>query len=345
VIFQRTVLSGLVAELPPEVWSSDEVERRLAPLYGRLKLPEGRLELMTGIKERRFWPQAIRPSAASALAGRRAMQAAGVGPADIDLLIHSSVCRDRLEPSTAAYVHGLLGLGPQAQILDVSNACLGFLNAVALAAGMVESGQIRRALVCSGEDGRPLVERTIRMLNEDLALTRETIKPYFANLTIGAGGAAAVVCRDDLASPGSIRLLGGAAETDSSANGLCEGDTSFAELDMRTDSEALLAAGVALAQRCWGRFKGVTGWDESTPHRVVTHQVGRRHSSLLFEKLGLDPAKDYQSFDRLGNVGSVSVPATLALGLAEGRIKPGERVALLGIGSGLASMMLAVECQ
>jgi 3-oxoacyl-[acyl-carrier-protein] synthase-3 len=210
---------------------------------------------------------------------------------------------------------------------------------------MVESGQIRRALVCSGEDGRPLVERTIRMLNEDLALTRETIKPYFANLTIGAGGAAAIVCRDDLAGPGSIRLLGGAAETDSSANGLCEGDTSSAELDMRTDSEALLAAGVALAQRCWGRFKGVTGWDESTPHRVVTHQVGRRHSSLLFEKLGLDPAKDYQSFDRLGNVGSVSVPATLALGIAEGRIKAGERVALLGIGSGLASMMLAVECQ
>jgi 3-oxoacyl-[acyl-carrier-protein] synthase-3 len=78
---------------------------------------------------------------------------------------------------------------------------------------------------------------------------------------------------------------------------------------------------------------------------VVTHQVGRRHSSLLFEKLGLDPAKDYQSFDRLGNVGSVSVPATLALGITEGRIKPGERVALLGIGSGLASMMLAVERQ
>ena len=96
MIFKRTVLSGLVAELPPEVWTSDEVERRLAPLYGRLKLPEGRLELMTGIRERRFWPQAIRPSAASALAGRRAMQAAGVGPADIDLLIHSSVCRDRL---------------------------------------------------------------------------------------------------------------------------------------------------------------------------------------------------------------------------------------------------------
>ena len=83
---------------------------------------------MTGIKERRFWPQAMLASQASALAGKKAMAAAKVGPADIDLLIHSSVCRDRLEPSTAAYVHGLLGLGPQAQIMDISNACLGFLN-------------------------------------------------------------------------------------------------------------------------------------------------------------------------------------------------------------------------
>ncbi|MEY3829272.1 MAG: hypothetical protein RL636_973 [Verrucomicrobiota bacterium] len=342
--FNRSVLTGLVAELPPEVWTSDEVERRLAPLYGRLKLPEGRLELMTGIKERRFWPQAIRPSEISALAGRRALQAAAVGPADIDLLIHSSVCRDRLEPSTAAYVHGLLGLGPQAQILDVSNACLGFLNAVVLAAGLVESGQIRRALVCSGENGRPLVERTIRLLNEDLSLTRDGIKPYFANLTIGAGGAAAVVSRDDLAGPDAIRLLAGAWETDSSANALCEGDTSSDELDMRTDSEALLAAGVGLAQRCWGRFKQESGWNEATPDRIITHQVGRRHSSLLFERLGLDPAKDYQSFDRLGNVGSVSLPATLALARAEGRVRRGEKAALLGIGSGLASLMLAVEC-
>lgn len=342
--FQRTVLSGLTAELPPEVWSSADLESRLQPLYSRLRLPEGRLELMTGIRERRFWPSAVRPSAASAAAGRKAMEAAGVGPKDVDLLIHASVCRDRLEPSTAAYVHGLLGLGPQAQILDVSNACLGWLNAVVLAAGLVESGQIRRALVCAGEDGRPLVERTVRLLNEDLSLTRDTIKPYFANLTIGAGGAAAVVCRDDLAVPGSVRLLGGAAETDSSANGLCEGDTASDELDMRTDSEALLAAGIALAGRCWGRFRAVTGWDASTPSKVVTHQVGRRHSTLLFESLGLDPAKDCRSFDTLGNVGSASLPATFALARADGRIRAGERVALLGIGSGLASLMLAVEC-
>ena len=204
--FARSVLSTPEVELPPEVWTSAEVERRLAPLYGRLRLPEGRLELMTGIRERRFWPAPIRPSEASAAAGRRALAAAGLGAGDIDLLIHCSVCRDRLEPATAAYVHGLLGLGPQAQILDISNACLGFANATVLAAGLVESGQIRRALVCAGEDGRPLVERTIRTLNEDVSLDRDGIKPFFANLTIGAGAAAAVVARDDLAPAGGFRL-------------------------------------------------------------------------------------------------------------------------------------------
>lgn len=341
--FTRTALLGLVAELPPEVMTSDEVERRLGPLYQRLRLPEGRLELMTGIRERRFWPGPIRPSEASAAAGRRAMAAAGVGPSDIDLLIHCSVCRDRLEPATAAYIHGLLGLGSQAQILDISNACLGFANALVLAAGLVESGQIRRALLCAGEDGRPLLEHTIRTLNADTSLDRDAIKPYFANLTIGAGAAAAVVSRDDLASPGGFRLLAAAAATDSSANRLCEGDTAASELDMRTDSEALLHAGVALARECWERFRAASGWDNSTPDRVVTHQVGRRHAALLFEQLGLDPAKDCPSLERLGNVGSVSLPATLALAQLEGRVVPGHRVALLGIGSGLSSLMLAVE--
>jgi 3-oxoacyl-[acyl-carrier-protein] synthase-3 len=241
-------------------------------------------------------------------------------------------------------VHGLLGLGSQAQILDVSNACLGFLNAVVLAAGLVESGQIKRALICAGEDGRPLVEHTIRQLNENLSLTRETIKPFFANLTIGAGAAAALVCRDDLAGADAIRLRAGAWATDSSANGLCEGDTAAHELDMRTDSEALLAAGVRLAESCWQKFKNESGWDENTPQKIVTHQVGRRHSSLLFERLGLNPQKDCPSFERLGNVGSVSLPATLALARAEGRIHSGDKTALLGIGSGLASLMLAVEC-
>lgn len=333
----------MAVELPDEVWTSDFLEEKLAPVYARLKLPQGRLDLMTGIRERRFWSRPMRPSEASALAGKKAMLAAGTRAEDIDLLVHAAVCRDRLEPSTAAYVHGLLGLTHRTMIFDVSNACLGFLNAMTVAAGMIESGQIRRALICSGENGRPLVESTIARLNADESMTRSSIKPYFANFTIGAGAVAAVLAREDLAPAGSPRLVGGIVATDSAANRLCEGEASGDALAMQTDSEKLLEAGVALAARAWADFKAETGWDESVPAHVITHQVGARHSSALFAKLGLDPAKDRRSFDRLGNVGSVSLPATLALYADAGTFRRGEKAALLGIGSGLSSLMLGVE--
>lgn len=341
--FSKTVIESLAVELPDEIWTSDFVEEKLAPVYSRLKLPSGRLELMTGIRERRFWSRPIRPSEASALAGKKVLARANLGANDIDLLVHAAVCRDRLEPSTAAYVHGLLGLSPRAMIFDVSNACLGFLNAIAVAASMIESGQIRRALICSGENGRPLVENTIEKLNSDATLTRSTIKPYFANFTIGAGAVAAVISRKDLAPAGAPHVVGGVVATDSDANKLCEGDASGDALAMRTDSEKLLDAGIALAARAWDDFKKETGWNENTPAHVVTHQVGVRHSSALFAKLGLDPAKDRRSFDRLGNVGSVSLPATLALYAEAGTFARGDAVALLGIGSGLSSLMLGVR--
>ena len=341
--FSRVAIASIEAELPDDVWSSDLLERKLAPVYARLRLPAGRLELMTGIRERRFWSAPMRPSEASALAGKRALAKAGVAPGEIDALMHCAVCRDRLEPATAAYVHGFAGLAPACRIFDVSNACLGFLNGLEIAAAMIEAGLIRRALVCSGENGRPLVEATIAKLNGDTSLDRNAIKPFFANLTIGAGAVAAVVCRDDLAPPGSPRLLASVVETDSSANTLCEGDTAGDALAMRTDSEALLVAGMSVASRAWGKFKAETGWDETSPDRLVTHQVGRRHSTELFKTLGLDPAKDRASFDRLGNVGSVSCPATFALARDAGEITPGMNVALLGIGSGLSSLMMAIR--
>ncbi|MDR3229121.1 MAG: 3-oxoacyl-ACP synthase III [Puniceicoccales bacterium] len=343
MIFNRVAIASLSVELPDEVWTSAFLEEKLAPLYTRLRLPEGRLELMTGIRERRFWSRPMRPSEASALAGRKALEQAGVGAGEVELLIHAGVCRDRLEPATAAYIHGLLGISPQAQILDVSNACLGFLNALTLAAGLIESGQIKRALICSGENGRPLVERTVATLNGG-TLDRNAIKPYFANLTIGAGAAAAVLCRDDLAPPDSPRLLGGTGLTDSAANTLCEGDGDLDALVMRTDSERLLAAGVALAERAWVRFCEETGWDAATPRLALTHQVGTRHSQLLFERLKISPQKDWRTFDRLGNVGSVSLPATFALAREAGAAQPGDAVALLGMGSGLSTLMLAVQC-
>ncbi|KRP35703.1 MAG: 3-oxoacyl-ACP synthase [Opitutaceae bacterium BACL24 MAG-120322-bin51] len=340
--FNNVAIESLAYALPDEVWTSADVEAKLAPVYERLHLPEGRLELMTGIKERRFFPAGSRASEASALAGEAVLNKSAFDRSEIDLLIHSAVCRDRLEPATAAYVHGLLGLPGKTQIFDVSNACLGFLNAMVIAASMIESGQIERALIVSGENGRPLVENTLQQLLSP-ELTRKSIKPYFANLTIGAGAVGAVLCHKDLAPKSCPLVTAAVVETDSSANQLCQGDSAGDALEMLTDSEELLVAGIGVATRAWARFVEATGWTAETPDRVITHQVGKAHSRELFKALGLDLTKDYTTFETLGNVGSVSCPITLARAIEDGAFVAGQKAALLGIGSGLSSLMMAVE--
>jgi len=340
--FENVVLESIDYALAPIRCSSDEIEERLEPLYTRLRLPTGRLELMTGIRERRFWPPGTLASTASAEAGKAVLKKTSIDRGQIDLLIHSAVCRDRLEPATAAYVHQQLELGSHTQFLDVSNACLGFLNAMVLAAGLIESGQIRSALIVAGENGGPLVDRTIERLLEK-EWTRNEIKPFFANLTIGSGAVAAILTDRSLAKDGAA-LLGGAAEAATQHNRLCEGDTSGADaLEMLTDSEELLLAGVALAKRTWNGFKEKLGWSEQTADRIICHQVGSIHRLKLFETLGLDLEKDFSTFPLFGNIGSVSLPFTLARAAEENLIQKGDKIALLGIGSGLSSMMLAVE--
>ncbi len=297
---------------------------------------------MTGIRERRFWETPVLASEAAARAGEKVLRRTRFDREDFDLLIHAAVCRDRLEPATAAYVHRRLGLSGKAQICDVSNACLGFLNAVVLAGGLIESGQIQRALIVAGEDGRPLVERTIDVLLKSHH-DRDGIKPYFANLTIGAGAAAAALCHESLAPEPVLRLISGIAETDTSRNDLCEGGAVGGGYEMQTASEELLHAGIAVAQRAWLKFKRETGWNETAPDRCICHQVGRAHQRELYGALGIDTEKDFPSYPLYGNIGSVSLPLTLALALEQGALKPGRKTVLMGIGSGLSSIMLAAE--
>lgn len=343
--FQNTCIESLATALPTEILTSSDVEQRLRPLYERLKLPEGRLELMTGIKERRVWPAGTQPSDASAQAGRAVLAKSKLKPEQVELFIHSAVCRDMMEPATAAFAHQKIGLPATAQIFDLSNACLGFLNALTVAAGMIESGQIRCALVVAGENGRPLVEQTLSTLLSS-PLTRNEIKPYFANLTIGSGAVAAMVCHPSLLAAGqeSHRLIGGVARAATEYSNLCQGDSQGADaLAMQTDSESLLIAGVALAKETWDAFCAeIGGVTAESFDRFICHQVGNTHRRKLYESLGLDLAKDYSTFETLGNMGSVSLPATLSAAVDTGAVKKGDRVALLGIGSGLNCLMLAL---
>jgi len=347
--YRHVCVEALSYTLPPHVVTSEELERRLASLYERLGLSVGRLELMTGIHERRFFDPGVRPGQVSTHTAELALQVADFDRRYVGAVVHGSVCRDQLEPATANSVHHALGLPDDAFIFDVSNACLGLMNGVVLVANMIELGQIRAGLVVGTEDGRDLVEGTIQSLTTDPNVTKRDLKLAFASLTIGAGSAAILLC-DRRLSRSQNRLLGGVFLADTSSHRLCEGDVEPEKNGdgrprMQTDSEALLHAGVDLAERTWRKMKGVVGWTERDVTKSFTHQVGRAHRKLLYERLGLPPSIDFSTVEFLGNTGSVALPISVAMGAERGHLQPQDRVLWMGIGSGLNALMLAVEWQ
>jgi len=340
--FERASLAAVEYFLPDEIVSSEDLERALEPTYRRFGLHVGRLELMTGIRTRRFFPPLTRPSEVASSAGEAALARSGVGRERIGLLVHASVCRDFLEPATATVVHDRLGLPSSCAAFDLSNACLGFVNALALVASQVDSGAIEAGLVVAGECGRPLVERTIDGLNARQDLTRDELKAAFASLTIGSGAAAAVVTRAERDAAGA-RLMAAVSRAATRYHVLCHGDYADGGMTMSTDAEALLHAGNELARATFDAFLAESGWRREQIERVVTHQVGAAHRKLLLETLALDPALDFPTVAEFGNVGSVSLPLSLARARESGFLRSGQRAALLGIGSGLQCQMLALQ--
>jgi 3-oxoacyl-[acyl-carrier-protein] synthase-3 len=346
--YKKVCVESFGYELPGNIVTSLSLEERLAPIYDKFNLSYGRLEMMTGIRERRFWDDDITPSQASIKAAEKAISKSGIKKEDIGCLLHTSVSRDFLEPATATVVHDSLGLPPTATIFDISNACLGFVNGMVTLANMIELGQIKAGIVVGCESSKRLIDTTIYKLLKDPDLTRDKLKIAFATLTLGSGAVAAVLTHSSLTQDGH-KLLGGVTRAASQHNGLCriEADASFLDLDelpdMRTDYEGVLKNGLKLAPDTWEATKQVLGWKNSDIDKFFTHQVSAVHSKLLFKTLGLDEAKDFSTVEYLGNIGSVSLPITMAIGVDQGRLNPGDKVAMLGIGSGIVCLMLGLE--
>lgn len=328
--FNNVSIAAIDYHLPETIVSSSELEAELCPLYQRLKLPEGRLELMTGIKELRYWPQGTRPSDLSTAAAKNLFEKNNIKAEDVDLLIHASVCRDFLEPATASVIHANLGLQTSTMTFDLSNACLGILNGMIMGAEMIEAGTIETALIVGGENSAPLIFETIKFLN-NADINRKELKKYFANLTIGSGAAAVLLKKGDHL----MKMKAFSALTDGSSNKLCQGDGNPNSLMMQTDSEELLKAGIKLAVENWQKL-------ECSPDWTVGHQVGVAHDSLMKESLGVTDKKSFITYPTLGNTGTVALPITLAKFLEHDPSLSGTG-ALLGIGSGLTTIFIEVE--
>jgi 3-oxoacyl-[acyl-carrier-protein] synthase-3 len=347
MVYDNVCIESLGFLVPGEVVSSDELERRLAPVYERLRLPAGRLELMSGIAQRRFWPPDTRISELSARSCELAIGAANFERDRIGALIHGSVCRDFLEPATSCPVHFRLGLSARCLVYDTSNACLGILNGMIQAANMIELNQIEAALVVGSESGRGLIETTIDALNRDLRLTRQQIKSAVASLTIGSASCAVLLTHRSISQTGN-RLVGVAARARTEFHELCQSHQDQAgpamQPLMETDSEALMREGVRTGQETFAVLRAELNWSIEQIDRTYCHQVGVAHRKLLLERLGLEAERDFTTFGWLGNTGSAALPITWAIG-AQSSPPQGERLALLGIGSGINCVMLGVEWQ
>jgi 3-oxoacyl-[acyl-carrier-protein] synthase III len=346
--YKKVCVESFGYELPETIVTSLSLEERLAPIYSKLNLRYGRLEMMTGIRERRLWNDGVSPSQASIKAAEKAINRSGVKKEDIGCLLHTSVSRDFLEPATATVVHDSLGLPSTATIFDISNACLGFINGMVTLANMIELGQVKAGIVVGCESSKRVVDAIIGNILQDQDISKEKVKMSFATLTLGSGAAAAVLTHSSL-SRGGHKLLGGVTRAASQHNDLCriEEDTCFFDPgilpDMHTNSTKLLKNGAKLAPDTWEAVKQELEWKDADVDRFFTHQVSAVHSKLLFKTLGLDKAKDFSTIEYLGNIGSVSLPITMAIGIDQGCLNPGDKIAMLGIGSGIVCLMLGLE--
>ncbi len=277
------------------------------------------------------------PSDGAAAAGRMAMEHAGVRPEQVGLLINTSVCRDFVEPSTASIVHAKLGLRADCLNFDLANACLGFIDGLALAGRLVERGEIGTAVVVAGENSRHVVEATLGRLNTQPG-DRDAFKLNLATLTLGSGAAAMVVA-PAAAFPARPRLTGMVVRADTASNHLCRGN----ETQMTTDSVGLLAAGVELGRITFAAAQLELGWTTTNLDHAVLHQVSGTHTDRVLATLGLPGDLAHRVYPRFGNIGPAAVPITFSKAVELGRIHPGQRIALMGIGSGLNCAMAEIQ--
>jgi 3-oxoacyl-[acyl-carrier-protein] synthase-3 len=309
----------------PHVVTSAEFDERLAATYRRVGLRPGLLENLAGITERRWWPRDVGFADAAAMAGAKALAEAGVDPAQVGLLVDTSVSRAHLEPSAACAVHNALGLPSTCMNFDVANACLGFLNGMQLAAMMIDAGRIEYALVVDGEGARELHENTLRRLSGTDA-TREDVLTQFATLTLGSGAAAMVLGRAD-AHPEGHRLVGSVLRAATEHHELCVGDLNA----MTTDAKGLLDAGMAISGAMWRDAKAEFDWGHMD--RYIAHQVSQVHTAAMCRTLDIESDRVPRSFPTRGNMGPASIPFTLATQVDS--LQTGDRVLLMGVGSGL----------
>jgi acyl-CoA:acyl-CoA alkyltransferase len=299
------------------------------------RIPKGIIAMAAGVMERRYAPDGTSSSDLAVQAGERALAAACLQPAAVDLLIFASASHDVAEPATANVVQAALGC-EHAAVMDVKNACNSFLNGLDVAQAFIETGRAERVLVTAGERLSPTIKWSIED-NADLAVR-------LAALTLGDAGAACVV----EATPDTERgLLPGVFESDGrhwELSTVLGGGSRYGADPERMFFEC---RSTELQRLAVERVPGVVtrallklDWDPDDVALVVPHQVSRAVIQRVASLLGFPVERCMVTLDRFGNTAAASIPLALDVALEEGRAGPGDKVLLVGGAAGFSAAVI-----
>ncbi len=293
-------VTGIGTSLPEKVLTNDD-------LAAMMDTSDEWIRERTGVRERRI---GLPTSTMGIESGRAAMEMAGVGPDDIDLLVLATTTPDQRVPGTAAVIHAELGLGCGA--FDLNAACAGFTYGFVTASSLIDSpGGPERVLLIGADSLSPLTDWTDRgtaILFADGAgavILERTDRSTLLGWDLGADG-------------NQRRLLMG----DHDSTITMEGREVF-KVAVRAVSDSVVAA----LER--------SGLGVDDVDVVLPHQANIRIIEAICKRTGLDFAKTYNVIERTGNNCAATIPLTMAKAHAEGALQPGAVVLMTGFGAGM----------
>jgi 3-oxoacyl-[acyl-carrier-protein] synthase-3 len=297
----------------------------------RYGLSYGWLERVTGIREKRVTPPGVLPSDMAVKAAQEALERSQILPNEIDAIIYTGLTRDYLEPATAHIVQAKLGAN-NATVFDVSNACHGFMNGIHLMDALIATGQVRRGLVVTGEQGSLFTRKAVTALKE--SNEKQLLTELAAGFTLGDAGAAMLM--GPKLGPDS-GFMGFMLQSQGQHAGFCTSGAPMQEGPLLTDMPAIISESTKLIAGMFQEFlyKRLK-WRIEDLSKYVIHQVGGKafklHSDILGVPLDIMP----KTVSTLGNLITANIPLCVNNFYTDQEVNSGSKIYLSGVGSGIS---------
>ena len=311
---------GTGSYVPPKVLTNADLEKLV-------DTSDEWILTRTGIVERRIAPEEEATSDLALPAAQAAMEAAGLDPADLDMILVATITPDMPFPSTACVLQDRLG-ARRAGAMDISAACSGFVYGLAVADGLIRAGTARTVLLLGAE-----------------TLTKVVNWQDRNTCVLFGDGAGAVVLRADEGergvlsthlyadgSKGSLLILPGCGSRHPVSHAAV--DAGLAKMQMNGGNEVFKLAVRAMEDAALTALKR-HGLEVSDIDHLITHQANLRIISALGQRLGVPDAKVEVTIRKYGNVSAASIPIALDEAVRAGRVKAGEIVLVCAFGGGL----------